>query len=149
MKHERSDLLERFEPMFEAPTPSFEAFLRRRERKRRNQRAAAIVVAIAVFVVPAWIVAADTWSDDDPTPAVPRPPAPTGAGAIDQAFVDSINDCGRLLVTPAQVESLLGFRATRRRSSSVARRKGLGFATRSRPGASTTRSDGSPAWARS
>ena len=57
MSDDRFDVLERLAPLFEAPEPSFEGFLRRRDRKRRNQRIAAGVVAIAVFLVPVWIVA--------------------------------------------------------------------------------------------
>jgi hypothetical protein len=113
VKPDRSEVLERFESMFAPPAPSFEAFLRERERRRRNQRLTAIVVVILVFAVPVWIVAADTWSrdtPDTPTPAVPGPP-PRGA-AIDQAFVDGINGCRWLLVSPEQAESVLGFRAT-------------------------------------
>jgi hypothetical protein len=55
-RRDRFDVLERFAPLFEAPGPSFEGFLRRRDRKRRNQRLAAGVVGIAVFLAAVWIV---------------------------------------------------------------------------------------------
>jgi hypothetical protein len=55
-RRDRFDVLERFAPLFEAPEPSFEGFLRRRDRKRRNQRLAAGVVGIAVFLAAVWIV---------------------------------------------------------------------------------------------
>lgn len=47
---DRFDVMERFEPLFEAPQPSFERFIRRRDRRRRDQRIAAGVVGIAVFL---------------------------------------------------------------------------------------------------
>ena len=47
---DRFDVMERFEPLFEAPEPSFERFIRRRDRRRRNQRISAGVVGIAVFL---------------------------------------------------------------------------------------------------
>jgi Tol biopolymer transport system component len=50
MSKDRFDVLERFSPLFEAPEPSFERFLQRRDRKLRNQRIAAGIVAVAVFV---------------------------------------------------------------------------------------------------
>jgi hypothetical protein len=53
---DRFDVLERFAPLFEAPEPSFDAFLRRRDRKRRNQRITAGVVGIAVFLAAIWLV---------------------------------------------------------------------------------------------
>ena len=68
MSDDRFDVLERLAPLFEAPEPLFEGFVRRRDRKRRNQRIAAIVVATAVFIVPVWIVATGGWSDRTQTP---------------------------------------------------------------------------------
>jgi hypothetical protein len=56
MSRDRFDLLDRFEPLFEAPEPSLERFRRRRDRKRRNQRIAAGVVGIAVFVAAVLVV---------------------------------------------------------------------------------------------
>ncbi len=50
MSNNRFDVLERFAPLFEAPEPSFEGFLRRRDRTRRNQRIAAGAVGMAVFL---------------------------------------------------------------------------------------------------
>jgi hypothetical protein len=74
MKSDRFDMLERFAPLFEAPEPSFEGFLRRRDRKRRNQRLTAGVVAIAIFVAPvAWIAATGGWSGRAQTPVGPGP----------------------------------------------------------------------------
>jgi len=111
MSDDRFDVLERLAPLFEAPEPSFEGFIRRRDRKRRNQRIAAGVVAIAIFAAPAWIVARGGWSDRSQTPAVPGPSEAPVVVVIDQAFVDSINGCERLLVTPQEVQSALDFRA--------------------------------------
>ena len=94
----------------ETPPPDgFERMLHRRDRKRRNQRIAAAVVGIAVFVAAVWIVTTGGWSDRSQTPAVNPPSVPPGVAVIDQAFVDSINDCERLLVTPLEVQSALGF----------------------------------------
>ena len=60
MRDDRFDVLERLAPLFKAPEPSFEGFIRRRDRKRRNQRIAAGVVAIAIFVAPVvWIATND------------------------------------------------------------------------------------------
>ena len=56
MSNDRFHVLDRLAPLFEAPEPSFEAFLRRRDRKRRNQRISAGVVGIGVFVAAIWIV---------------------------------------------------------------------------------------------
>ena len=71
MSNDRFDVLDRLAPLFEAPEPSFEAFLRRRDRKRRNQRIAAGVVGIAVFVAAVWIVTSVGSFDRTQTPAVP------------------------------------------------------------------------------
>ena len=68
---DRFDVLERFAPLFEAPEPSFEDFLRRRDRKRRNQRIAAGVVGIAVFVAAVWIVTNGLPFQHTGTPAAP------------------------------------------------------------------------------
>ena len=72
MSNDRFDVLDRLAPLFEAPEPSFEAFLRRRDRKRRNQRIAAGVVGIAVFVAAVWIVTSVGSFDRTQTPAVPE-----------------------------------------------------------------------------
>ena len=71
MSNDRFDVLDRLAPLFEAPEPSFEAFLRRRDRKRRNQRIAAGVVGIAVFVAAVWVVTTGGAFDRTQTPAVP------------------------------------------------------------------------------
>lgn len=69
MSYDRIDVLDRLAPLFEAPEPSFEAFLRRRDRKRRNQRIAAGVVGIAVFVAAVWVVTTAGSFDRTTTPA--------------------------------------------------------------------------------
>ena len=71
MTNNRFDVLERFAPLIEAPEPSFEEFLRRRDRKRRNQRIAAGVVGIALFVGPVAVFAGLISSDRSETPAAP------------------------------------------------------------------------------
>ena len=73
MSNDRFDVLDRLAPLFEAPDPSFEAFLRRRDRKRRNQRISAGVVGIGVFVAAIWIVTSSLSFDRAETPAVPGP----------------------------------------------------------------------------
>jgi Tol biopolymer transport system component len=73
MSKDRLDVLERFAPLFKAPEPSFERFLRRRERKLRTQRIAAGIVAIALFVAPVTIFAGLISSDrQTPSGAGPR-----------------------------------------------------------------------------
>jgi Tol biopolymer transport system component len=73
MSKDRFDVLERFTPLFQAPEPSFERFLRRRERKLRNQRIAPAVVAIALFVAPVAILAGLISSDRAQTPGATGP----------------------------------------------------------------------------
>jgi hypothetical protein len=72
MSRDRFDVLERFAPLFEAPEPPFEGFLRRRDRKRRNQRITAGVVGIALFAAVVWIRTAGLPFD--------RPSRPAGGG---------------------------------------------------------------------
>ena len=65
------------------PEPSFERLLRRRERKVRNKRIAAGVVAIAVLLIPVWLVTAGGRVDRTLTPATtgsPVAPVPTDLG---------------------------------------------------------------------
>ena len=57
MSRDRFAVLERYQPLFEAPEPSFEGFVRRRDRKRRTQRIAAGVVGFAVFLAAIALVA--------------------------------------------------------------------------------------------
>lgn len=76
MSHDRFDVLERFESLFEAPEPSFELFLRRRHRKLRNQRIAAGVVAVAVLVALVVSLATVLPSEDSEVPADTVPTAP-------------------------------------------------------------------------
>ena len=78
MSRDRFDVLERFEPLFEAAEPSFERFVRRRDRKRRNQRIAAGAVGIAVFVAAVWILTTGGPSDRTGIPAATGPTGPTG-----------------------------------------------------------------------
>jgi hypothetical protein len=73
---DRFDVLERLAPLFEAPEPSFEGFVRRRDRKRRNQRIAAGVVGIAVFVAAVWIATTGGPFERTQTPAVTGPTVP-------------------------------------------------------------------------
>jgi WD40 repeat protein len=74
---DRFDVLERFAPLFKAPEPSFEDFLRRRDRKRRNQRIAAGIVGVAVFAAAIWIVTSGLSFDRTQTPAIQPTPSPT------------------------------------------------------------------------
>jgi Tol biopolymer transport system component len=107
MKSDRFEVLDRLAPLLDAPEPSIEGFLRRRDRRRRNQRILAGVVGVALFVVPVALIAVLSSRDRTPTPgARETEPAPA---VIDQAFVDSINSCERLLVTRQHVEAALGF----------------------------------------
>ncbi len=73
MRNDRFDVLERFTPVARPPQPSFEKFLRRRDRKRRNQRIAAGVIGVALFLVPAAVVAGRTLFHRS---QAPRPAAP-------------------------------------------------------------------------
>jgi hypothetical protein len=106
--NETRELLERVGERFAFPERAFEGLERRRHRKRRNQRITAGAVGIAVFVTMVWIATTGGPLDRTDTPAATGPPTP-GVTAIDQTFIDTINDCERLLVTPRQVESALGF----------------------------------------
>jgi hypothetical protein len=81
-RRDRFDVLERFAPLFEAPEPSFEGFVRRRDRKRRNQRLAAGVVGIAVFLAAVWIVTTGGPFDRGSAPAEPAPTPPERVGFI-------------------------------------------------------------------
>ena len=78
MSRDRFDVLERFQPLFEAPEPSFEGFLRRRDRKRRNQRIAAGMVGFAVFLAAIALVAVSP-SDRSVTPLGGGERQPTGS----------------------------------------------------------------------
>jgi Tol biopolymer transport system component len=73
MSKDRFDVLERFAPLFEAPEPSFERFLRRRHRKLRNQRIAAGAAAIVLFVAPVAIFGRLISSDRTQTRGVAGP----------------------------------------------------------------------------
>jgi Tol biopolymer transport system component len=103
MSKDRFDVLERFAPLFEAPEPSFEEFLRRRERKRRNQRIAAGVVAIAVFVAPVAFLASLISSDRTQTPAASGPKVPN-APSVD--YVINLNTGAITLLPDSIIQSL-------------------------------------------
>ena len=78
MSRDRFDVLEQFAPLFEAPEPSFDRFLRRRDRKRRNQRIAAGIVGMAVFVAAVWIVTSVGPLDRSDTSVLPGGSGTTG-----------------------------------------------------------------------
>jgi hypothetical protein len=78
MSRDRFDVLERFQPLFDAPEPSFEGFVRRRDRKRRKQRIAAGVVGFAVFLAAIALVALSP-IDRSETPLGGGEPQPTGS----------------------------------------------------------------------
>ena len=71
MSRDPFDVMERFEPLFEPPEPSFEGFLRRRDRTRRNQRITAGAVGLALFVAAIWLVTTGGPFDRAQTPAAP------------------------------------------------------------------------------
>jgi len=77
---DRFDVLERFAPLFEAPEPSFEDFLRRRDRKRRNQRITAGALGLAVGLA-AILIGSSLIRSNQSVPVQPAPtpvqPAPT------------------------------------------------------------------------
>jgi Tol biopolymer transport system component len=84
MSRDRFDVLERFAPLFEAPEPSFEDFLRRRDRKRRNQRIGAAVLGIAVALV-SFAALTRTFGTVDRPADQPTPtptPAPRNVGSL-------------------------------------------------------------------
>ena len=78
MSRDRFEVLERFQPLFEAPEPSFEGFVRRRDRKRRHQRIAAGIVGFAVFLAAIALVALSPF-DRTVTPLGGGETQPTGA----------------------------------------------------------------------
>ena len=87
MSRDRFDVLERFAPLFEAPEPSFEGLLRRRDRKRRNERIVAGVVGIALFLTPIALFAGLISTDRAQKPGTPgateqASPSPTGVGLL-------------------------------------------------------------------
>jgi Tol biopolymer transport system component len=97
MSRDRFDVLERFEPLFDAPEPSFEGFVRRRDRKRRNQRISAGVVGIAVFVAAVWVATTGGPFDRTRTPAALGPTVPR---ASDVPNVDYVIDLNTGVMTP-------------------------------------------------
>ena len=103
MGKDRFDVLERFAPLFPAPEPSFERFLRRRERKLRNQRIAAGVVAIALFLTPVAIFAGLISPDRPQTPAGP---GESGAGTQVDYVIDL--DTGEKTPLPRAIIRSLG-----------------------------------------
>ena len=91
-RRDRFDVLERFAPLFEAPEPSFEGFLRRRDRKRRNQRLAAGIVGFAIFVAAVWIVTTGGPFDRSQTPATSGGTGPSGGQLPEGPNVDYVLD---------------------------------------------------------
>jgi hypothetical protein len=73
---DRFDVLERYAPLFDAPEPSFEGFVRHRDRRRRNQRIAAGVVGIAVFLAAVAVITTSP-ADRSITPGGGGTPQPT------------------------------------------------------------------------
>ena len=71
MSDDRFDVLERFTPLFDAPQPSFEQFVQRRDRQRRRRHiAAGIGGALASVALVAIMLTALPFGDD-PTPHDP------------------------------------------------------------------------------
>jgi len=92
MSNDRFDVLDRLAPLFEAPEPSFEAFLRRRDRKRRNQRIEAGVVGIAIFVAAVWAVTTGGSFNRTNQPAIkPTPTPPAGTAPETIGYVIDLN----------------------------------------------------------
>jgi Tol biopolymer transport system component len=107
MRNDRFDVLERLAPLFLAPEPSFEGFLRRRDRKRRNQRIASGVVGIAVFVAAAaavWIATSGGQFDRTQRPAVPGPSV-TVPGAPEVDYLLDLNTGERTPLPEAIIRS--------------------------------------------
>lgn len=77
MSRDRFDVLERFAPLFEAPEPSFEGFLRRRDRRQRNRRIAAAVVGLSVALVTLASLVRTFRTVERPADE-PTPPSPEG-----------------------------------------------------------------------
>jgi hypothetical protein len=91
MSSDRFEVLDRLAPLFEAPEPSFEGFLRRRRRKHRNQRITVGVVGVVFVAVLAWLVPQGAPSDRiepaDTTPTTgPEPSVPDGF-IVRQGFI--------------------------------------------------------------
>ena len=116
MSPDRFDVLERLAPLFDAPEPSFERFVRRRDRKRRNQRIAAGVVGIAVFVAAIWITTGGPF-DRARTPAVPgggvTGPSVTGPTVIPgypgRVGIVGLPPADAIPSAPSQGELVVGF----------------------------------------
>jgi hypothetical protein len=106
---DRFDVLERFAPLFDAPRPSFDGFLRRRDRKRRNQRIAAGAVGIAVFVAVVWLVTTGRPFHRSQRPAVPGPTQPTGPPHPIGVGLLGLPPEGAPPSTPERGELVLGF----------------------------------------
>ncbi len=92
MRNDRFDVLERYTPLFQAPQPSLDKFLRRRARKRRNQRIAAGVIGIVLFAVPLGIAALNSFDRSQaPRPAAPQP-SPRVVAPVQGRNVDHVLD---------------------------------------------------------
>lgn len=112
MSSDRFDVLERFAPLFEAPEPSFDGLLRRRDRRRRNQRITAGVAAIAVFLAAIWLVT--TGGPLDRTQNQPGDPGPSETGPMVGADFEGVGFIGlppegAMPSTPVRGELVLRF----------------------------------------
>ena len=108
----RFDVLERFAPLFPAPEPSFEGFLRRRDRKRRNQRMAAGIVGLLFFVAPVAFFAGRISVERTQVPAGPGPtvsPGPTVTPSPAVVGVIGLPPEGAKPSTPTHGRLVLGF----------------------------------------
>jgi Tol biopolymer transport system component len=103
---DRFDVLERYARLFEAPEPSFDGLLRRRDRRRRNERITAGVVGIAVFIAAIWIVTRGGSIDRSRTPAAPGGARPSVVQ--DRSAVDHLVDLntGAITVLPETITRL-------------------------------------------
>lgn len=106
MSRDRFEVLDRFEPLFQVPEPSFERFLRRRDRKRRNQRIAAGAVGIGVFVATIWVVTSGEISDRGSTIGGS---APTTIPNVDRIGIVGLPPEDATPSLPARGELVVGF----------------------------------------
>jgi Tol biopolymer transport system component len=67
------------------------------------------MLAVGAIVVGATVLTGQGSGDTPPPQPAGDPAVAPPVDGIDQAFVDSINECDRLALTPQQVESALGF----------------------------------------
>lgn len=103
-----AELKELFESATKQAEPDLDSWTQQERRQRRtirNHKVGAFAVAAAIIAAAVALFVETRPGEDASLPANPQP----GVTVIDQAFVDSINNCERLLVTRQQVESALGF----------------------------------------